>query len=208
MRRRSSSWCCPEFGVADLGARFARAQATDCLEPGGASSLASHKPRVSEMLLSEMLRCHGLITGQVPLARTGLSATTLRTCSGRLWGQPFRVFAWLRRKRTFWDIGIMLSLKSSQNEAIVVLIGRGHCCFDWPQATHTHTKLFDNDRTPTALRRAYIGSWALGPVHGRWLLFPRQLLPRPTASYMRPGGNVKQVGWVAWSAVFVIHDCF
>ncbi len=22
-------------------------------------------------------------------------------------------------------------------EAIVVLIGRGHCCFDWPQATHT-----------------------------------------------------------------------
>ena len=22
-------------------------------------------------------------------------------------------------------------------EAIVFLIGRGHCCFDWPQATHT-----------------------------------------------------------------------
>ncbi len=26
-------------------------------------------------------------------------------------------------------------------EAIVFLIGRGHCCFDWPQATHT--KLLD-----------------------------------------------------------------
>ncbi len=46
--------------------------------------------------------------------------------------------------------------------AIVVLIGRGRCCFDWPQATHT--KLLDFARAP--LR----GGWQVCGTRSRVLL--------------------------------------
>ncbi len=46
-----------------LGACFARAPVINCMEPIGVSSLASHKPHVSEMLLFKMLRSHGLLNG-------------------------------------------------------------------------------------------------------------------------------------------------
>jgi len=43
-------------------------------------------------------------------------------------------------------IGSNQILLPDQSRGHCFLIGRGHCCFDWPQATHT--KLLDFARAP------------------------------------------------------------